>query len=110
VRRAEVKGGDPAPDVALALVSDILSDIKINLQKIHEHGSRADGIVKSMLQHSRGGTGKMEPTDLNALVSEFVNLSYHGMRAGKTRSTPRSPSISTAASARSHWSTKTSPA
>jgi signal transduction histidine kinase/ligand-binding sensor domain-containing protein len=80
--RAEVKGGDPAPDVALALVSDILSDIKINLKKIHEHGSRADGIVKSMLQHSRGGTGKMEPTDLNALVTEFVNLSYHGMRAG----------------------------
>jgi signal transduction histidine kinase len=61
----------------------ILSDIKINLTKIHEHGSRADGIVKSMLQHSRGGTGKMEPTDLNALVKEFTNLAYHGMRAGK---------------------------
>jgi len=59
-----------------------IDDIKINLQKIHEHGSRADGIVKSMLQHSRGGSGKMEPTDLNALVTEFVNLSYHGMRAG----------------------------
>jgi signal transduction histidine kinase/ligand-binding sensor domain-containing protein len=61
----------------------ILADIKTNLIKIHEHGSRADGIVKSMLQHSRGGTGKMEPTDLNALVSEFTNLAYHGMRAGK---------------------------
>jgi signal transduction histidine kinase len=36
-----------------------------------------------MLQHSRGGTGKMEPTDLNALVKEFTNLAYHGMRAGK---------------------------
>jgi signal transduction histidine kinase len=69
--------------LALALVSDILADIKINLTKIHEHGSRADGIVKSMLQHSRGGTGKMEPTDLNALVKEFTNLAYHGMRAGK---------------------------
>jgi signal transduction histidine kinase len=72
-----------APALALALVSDILADIKINLTKIHEHGSRADGIVKSMLQHSRGGTGKMEPTDLNALVKEFTNLAYHGMRAGK---------------------------
>ncbi len=61
----------------------ILADIKTNLTKIHEHGSRADGIVKSMLQHSRGGTGKMEPTDLNALVKEFTNLAYHGMRAGK---------------------------
>jgi signal transduction histidine kinase len=85
--RAEVEGGGPVLDVALApalaLVSDILADIKSNLTKIHEHGSRADGIVKSMLQHSRGGTGKMEPTDLNALVKEFANLSYHGMRAGK---------------------------
>jgi len=63
-------------------IDESIDDIKINLQKIHEHGSRADGIVKSMLQHSRGGSGKMEPTDLNALVSEFVNLSYHGMRAG----------------------------
>jgi signal transduction histidine kinase len=58
-------------------------DISNNLKKIHEHGSRADGIVKSMLQHSRSGDGKMEPTDLNALVKEYVNLSYHGMRAGK---------------------------
>jgi signal transduction histidine kinase len=61
----------------------ILADIKSNLTKIHEHGSRADGIVKSMLMHSRGGSGKMEPTDLNELVKEYVNLSYHGMKAGK---------------------------
>ncbi len=61
----------------------ILADIKSNLLKIHEHGTRADGIVKSMLQHSRGGSGKMEPTDLNALIREYVNLAYHGMRAGK---------------------------
>jgi signal transduction histidine kinase len=80
-RRKTKEEGAPALD--LALVSDILADIKINLTKIHEHGSRADGIVKSMLQHSRGGTGKMEPTDLNALVKEFTNLAYHGMRAGK---------------------------
>ncbi|TVP98606.1 MAG: GHKL domain-containing protein, partial [Balneolaceae bacterium] len=58
-------------------------DIGANLRKIHEHGSRADGIVKSMLQHSRGGDGKMEPTDLNTLIKEYVNLSFHGMRAGK---------------------------
>ena len=84
-RRKTKEEGDPDLDVALdlALVSDILADIKINLEKIHEHGSRADGIVKSMLQHSRGGSGKMEPTDLNALVKEFANLAYHGMRAGK---------------------------
>jgi len=62
---------------------EILNNTEINLKKIHEHGSRADSIVKSMLQHSRGGTGKLEPTDLNALLKEFVNLSFHGMRAGK---------------------------
>ncbi len=61
----------------------ILNDIEMNLRKIHEHGSRADSIVKSMLEHSRGGSGKMEPTELNGLIKEFVNLSFHGMRAGK---------------------------
>jgi signal transduction histidine kinase len=62
---------------------EILEDIKANLKKIHEHGSRANGIVTSMLQHSRGGSGKKEPTDLNSLIKEYVNLSFHGMRAGK---------------------------
>ena len=61
----------------------ILTDIASNLKKIHEHGSRADSIVKSMLQHSRGSSGKSEPTDINALLKEFVNLAFHGMRAGK---------------------------
>ena len=65
------------------LILDILNDIEANLRKIHEHGTRADGIVKSMLQHSRGGSGKVEPTDVNALIKEYVNLSFHGMRAGK---------------------------
>jgi len=58
-------------------------DIGANLKKIHEHGSRANGIVQSMLMHSRGGSGKMEPTDLNALIKEYVNLAFHGMRASK---------------------------
>jgi len=62
---------------------EILNDIEANLKKVHEHGSRADSIVKSMLEHSRGGSGKMEPTDLNGLVKEFVNLTFHGMRASK---------------------------
>ncbi len=63
--------------------TEILNAIDMNLRKIHEHGSRADSIVKSMLEHSRGGSGKMEPTDLNTLLKEYVNLSFHGMRAGK---------------------------
>jgi signal transduction histidine kinase len=61
----------------------LLNDVKSNLSKILQHGSRADGIVKSMLMHSRGGKGIMEPTDLNELVKEYVNLAFHGMRANK---------------------------
>jgi PAS domain S-box-containing protein len=52
-----------------------------NLEKIAEHGRRADGIVRSMLQHSRGGSGDWQATDLNALVEEALNLAYHGARA-----------------------------
>ncbi|MDX1587006.1 MAG: triple tyrosine motif-containing protein, partial [Balneolaceae bacterium] len=65
------------------LLKGILGNIETNIRKIHEHGNRADGIVKSMLQHSRGGAGSMEPTVLNDLVKEYTNLAFHGMRAGK---------------------------
>lgn len=64
-------------------LKETLGDIDQNLHKIVEHGSRADKIVKSMLLHSRGGSGKMEPTDINALVQEYANLAFHGMRAAK---------------------------
>jgi signal transduction histidine kinase len=60
----------------------ILSDVKSNLNIIKQHGLRADGIVRSMLMHSRTSSGRKEPTNLNALVTENVNLAYHGMRAG----------------------------
>ena len=62
-------------------ILDLLENVKSNLEKIRHHGSRADSIVKSMLMHSRGGTGSMEPTDLNALIREYSNLAFHGMRA-----------------------------
>jgi signal transduction histidine kinase len=68
---------------SFADIEEILADVQSNLTKIHQHGTRANGIVSSMLQHSRGGSGKLEPTDLNALVKEYVNLAFHGMRAGK---------------------------
>lgn len=64
-------------------ILELLSDVKSNLLKIKHHGSRADGIVKSMLMHSRGGTGAMDLTDLNDLIREYVNLAFHGMRANK---------------------------
>ncbi|MBH5397098.1 PAS-domain containing protein [Bradyrhizobium sp. CNPSo 4010] len=52
-----------------------------NLERIVEHGRRADDIVRSMLQHSRGGSGHWQATDLNALVEEALNLAYHGARS-----------------------------
>lgn len=62
-------------------VKDLLNDIESNEEKINHHGRRADGIVKSMLEHSRTSTGVKEPTDINKLADEYLRLAYHGMRA-----------------------------
>ena len=62
-------------------VKTIASDIRENESKINHHGKRADAIVKGMLQHSRVSTGQKEPADINALVDEYIRLSYHGLRA-----------------------------
>ena len=64
----------------IAELSDTLRD---NLQKIVQHGRRADSIVKNMLLHSREGSGERRPVDVNALVEESLNLAYHGARAEK---------------------------
>ena len=54
-----------------------------NLDKVVQHGKRADAIVKNMLLHSREGSGEHRPVDINALVEESLNLAYHGARAEK---------------------------
>jgi signal transduction histidine kinase len=59
----------------------IANDIKVNEEKINQHGKRADAIVKGMLQHSRSSSGQKEPTDINALADEYLRLAYHGLRA-----------------------------
>ncbi len=64
-----------------AEIDEIVGMLTGNLEKIAEHGRRADGIVKSMLEHSRGGTGECREVDLNGLVEEALNLAYHGARA-----------------------------
>ncbi len=76
-------GEEPGDIKAVEEALDIIDNIEANLKKINEHGDRANGIVKSMLQHSRGGDGEMEPADLNGLVEEYVNLAFHGMRASE---------------------------
>jgi signal transduction histidine kinase len=68
-------------DEKRAEVEDVIETLTGNLEKITEHGRRADGIVKSMLEHSRGGIGERRSVDLNQLVDEALNLTYHGARA-----------------------------
>ena len=65
-------------------LTELLSDLEQNVQKINEYGKRADNIVRGMLLHSRGVAGQRELTDLNALLDEYVKLAYHGMRAKDT--------------------------
>jgi signal transduction histidine kinase len=62
-------------------ITEILSGIEINVIKINEHGSRANRIVNSMLQHSRGKSGERILSDINAILEEDLNLAYHGFRA-----------------------------
>jgi GAF domain-containing protein len=57
--------------------------LKENLEKVVQHGRRADSIVKNMLLHSREGSGERRSADINALVGESLNLAYHGARAEK---------------------------
>ncbi len=52
-----------------------------NLEKIVQHGTRADSIVKNMLLHSREGSGERRAADINAILEESLNLAYHGARA-----------------------------
>ena len=62
-------------------IDDTMQMLTGNLGKIAEHGRRADGIVRSMLLHSRGGSGEWQSVDLNGLIEETLNLAYHGARA-----------------------------
>jgi signal transduction histidine kinase/HAMP domain-containing protein len=72
---------DRLTDDARLDLDELIATLTGNLSKIAEHGRRADGIVTSMLLHSRGGSGERRETDLNALVEETLNLAFHGARA-----------------------------
>jgi GAF domain-containing protein len=64
-------------------VDELTRLLKDNLEKVVQHGKRADSIVKNMLLHSREGSGEHRPTEINALLDESLNLAYHGARAEK---------------------------
>ncbi|MBF9141434.1 histidine kinase [Hymenobacter sp. BT439] len=73
-----MNGKDPARSKGLE--QEILSGLKQNLQQISQHGQRASSIIKGMLEHSRSGIGRREPSDLNALADESLTLAYQGLR------------------------------
>jgi signal transduction histidine kinase len=64
-------------------MNQLAETLRGNLEKVVQHGKRADAIVKNMLLHSRQGSGEHRPVDVNALVEESLNLAYHGARAEK---------------------------
>jgi signal transduction histidine kinase len=64
-------------------VDELTGMLRSNLEKVVQHGKRADSIVKNMLLHSREGSREHRPADINSLVDESLNLAYHGARAEK---------------------------
>jgi two-component system, NtrC family, sensor kinase len=64
-------------------INELTDTLRGNLDKVVQHGKRADAIVKNMLLHSREGSGEHRLVDINALVDESLNLAYHGARAEK---------------------------
>src|SRR6476661_6584469 len=73
----------PLCDKKRAELDELTHMLKGNLEKVVQHGKRADSIVKNMLLHSREGSGERRSVDLNSLVEESLNLGYHGARAEK---------------------------
>ncbi len=72
-----------ADDKTRGEIAELTDTIRGNLDKIVQHGKRADSIVKNMLLHSREGSGEHRPIDINSVVEESLNLAYHGARAEK---------------------------
>ena len=71
-------------DQKRAEIGDLANTLHNNLDKIVQHGKRADSIVKNMLLHSREGSGERRSVEINAVVDESLNLAYHGARAEKS--------------------------
>jgi signal transduction histidine kinase len=79
----EALGGAQLDSKLRKEIGEIAETLQGNLDKVVQHGKRADAIVKNMLLHSREGSGEQRSVDINALVEESLNLAYHGARAEK---------------------------
>ncbi|WP_167480922.1 GAF domain-containing protein [Mesorhizobium waimense] len=80
---SSVLAGAPLEAPVREEVAELTGMLKSNLDKVVQHGKRADSIVRNMLLHSRAGSGEHRPIDINAVVEESLNLAYHGARAEK---------------------------
>ena len=79
----EALGRVTSDDETRGEIAELADTLRVNLDKIAQHGKRANSIVKNMLLHSREGSGERRLIDVNALVEESLNLAYHGARAEK---------------------------
>jgi two-component system, NtrC family, sensor kinase len=79
----ETLGNAPLDNETRTGIDEIADMLQSNLDRVVQHGKRADSIVKNMLLHSREGSGEHRPVDINAIVEESLNLAYHGARAEK---------------------------
>jgi len=79
----EVLGGISIDKKTRAEITELTDTLRGNLEKVVQHGKRADSIVKNMLLHSRAGSGDHRAVEINAVVEESLNLAYHGARAEK---------------------------
>jgi len=79
----ETLGGVKADEKTRTEIAELTDTLRSNLDKVVQHGKRADSIVKNMLLHSRQGSAEHRLVDINALVDESLNLAYHGARAEK---------------------------
>lgn len=73
--REAIANGDTAE------IEFITENLSMNTGKIEEHGKRADAIVKSMMQHSRGSNLNFQITDLNDVIRKYAELAYHSKSA-----------------------------
>jgi two-component system NtrC family sensor kinase len=81
VELREALQGAALDDKTRAEIDELSDMLKGNLDKVVQHGKRADSIVRNMLLHSRSGSEEHRSVDINAVVEESLNLAYHGARA-----------------------------
>ena len=88
---AEESLQEPLTEEVRKELMSVLVDLKGNMEKVQEHGSRADGIVGSMLEHSQTTRGKQEPCDINRLLKEYIAVAYRRYQQKHPNEDPNKP-------------------